>query len=1022
MKLTWVLSAVAAAMVSVVHAGSAAELLGIVASMPTCGVMCLEKSIAASPCGLTDTACTCSNATLNAQITLCVTETCTLKQQLTTKNATESLCDAPIRDNTKAVSYTGVIGGIIALVAYILRMVSRLPQFGGKVGWDDAVMTFAVLLVIPLTCLSVVLADVGLGRDIWTLPFKNITQVLYIYYFDEDLYLTALPMIKISILCFYLRIFPERNFRRIVYGVIGCCVGYGIAFLLVSVFQCRPISYAWTQWDGEHQGSCNNINAQGWTSAAINVVLDLVVIILPLPLLAKLQLNKRKKALLMLMFCVGFFVTVVSILRLQVLIKFGGTSNLTWDYVSVGYWSTVEVHVGIICACMPAMRSLFTHFMPKAMGQTTQGKYYNDHIRRSVDPDVEYDYVVVGSGPGGGPLASRLALAGNKVLLIDAGDDQGNATRQYVPALQLQSTEYEPMRWDYYVQHYADTTRQKRDSKMLYNTTSGELYKGKYPPEGAEPVGILYPRAGTLGGCASHNAMVTILPHDSDWTYIQSITGDDSWEPAKMKKYFEKLERNRYLPNTIVGHGFSGWLGTALTDLSLVIEDQKLLSLILSAATAMGKNIVAKLLTTVGGLAQVLAQDLNSGLPGRDQQTGLFQVPIAVDEGSSHRMGPRDFIMEVHNAKNSDGSRKYHLDIALNTLATKVVFDQSGDTPKAVGIEYLEGQSLYAADPRYAGAQGTSGSVNATKEVIVSAGAFNTPQLLKLSGVGPKEELKNFGINVVKDLPGVGTNMQDRYETTVIGKTPTDFTITHKCTFMMTMPDPCLEQFEEGLTPALRGTYATNGIAIAIVKKSSAAAEGDDPDILITGAPTNFQGYYPNYGDIGLSDAQHWSWITLKAHTRNNAGTVKLRSADPRDTPAITFNYFDTGNTEDGGDDKDLQAVYESMEFSRKMFDNLVPLDGSFSESWPGTNISSEAQLKQFIKDEAWGHHASCTCPIGADDDEMAVLDSNFRVRGVDGLRVVDASVFPKIPGFYIAAPIYMISEKAADAIINGAS
>jgi len=77
--------------------------------------------------------------------------------------------------------------------------------------------------------------------------------------------------------------------------------------------------------------------------------------------------------------------------------------------------------------------------------------------------------------------------------------------------------------------------------------------------------------------------------------------------------------------------------------------------------------------------------------------------------------------------------------------------------------------------------------------------------------------------------------------------------------------------------------------------------------------------------------------------------------------------------------------------------------------------------LKQFIKDEAWGHHASCTAPIGADDDPMAVLDSQFRVRGVDGLRVVDASIFPKIPGMYIALPIYMVSEKAADVIIAAA-
>ncbi|KAL0264422.1 hypothetical protein SLS55_000372 [Diplodia seriata] len=127
-----------------------------------------------------------------------------------------------------------------------------------------------------------------------------------IYYFDEDLYLSALPLLKISILLFYLRIFPEKGFRRAVFVTIGLCIGYCIAFVLVSVFQCRPIRYAWLQWDDEHEGTCNNINAQGWSSAAINVILDIIVIILPLPQLWELQLNKRKKFLLLLMFSVGF--------------------------------------------------------------------------------------------------------------------------------------------------------------------------------------------------------------------------------------------------------------------------------------------------------------------------------------------------------------------------------------------------------------------------------------------------------------------------------------------------------------------------------------------------------------------------------------------------------------------------------------------------------------------------------------------------------------------------------------------
>lgn len=113
-------------------------------------------------------------------------------------------------------------------------------------------------------------------------------------------------MLKVSILLFYLRIFPEKGFRKAVFVTMAACIGYGIAFVLVSVFQCRPIKYAWLQWDDEHEGTCNNINAQGWSSAALNVILDVIVIILPMPQLWQLQLNKRKKFLLLLMFSVGF--------------------------------------------------------------------------------------------------------------------------------------------------------------------------------------------------------------------------------------------------------------------------------------------------------------------------------------------------------------------------------------------------------------------------------------------------------------------------------------------------------------------------------------------------------------------------------------------------------------------------------------------------------------------------------------------------------------------------------------------
>jgi len=134
--------------------------------------------------------------------------------------------------------------------------------------------------------------------------------------------------------------------------------------------------------------------------------------------------------------------------------------------------------------------------------------------------------------------------------------------------------------------------------------------------------------------------------------------------------------------------------------------------------------------------------------------------------------------------------------------------------------------------------------------------------------------------------------------------------------------------------------------------------------------------------------------------------------------PNITFNYFDvTGNMS-----YDLAAVVEGMKFSRSIFATFTNQSGlNATEIVPGPLVQTDEQLEQWVRDTSWGHHASCSCPIGADDDEMAVLDGKFRVRGTQGLRVVDASVFPTIPGFYIQTSIYMVSEKAADVIVEDA-
>lgn len=178
---------------------------------------------------------------------------------------------------------------------------------------------------------------------------------------------------------------------------------------------------------------------------------------------------------------------------------------------------------------------------------------------------------------------------------------------------------------------------------------------------------------------------------------------------------------------------------------------------------------------------------------------------------------------------------------------TKIQFDTTTDEPLATGIEYYEGEALYRAGPRSDNAtiEG-SGVATASKEVIIAAGTFNTPQILKLSGIGSADELARFGIEQLVDLP-VGSNLRDHVEVPVISETQTNFSLVNGCTLMYgypDVPDPCLERYLNGIDGTSRGTYATNGLAVAVVMKSSAASK-NDPDLLVYGGPANFPGFFP---------------------------------------------------------------------------------------------------------------------------------------------------------------------------------
>ncbi|KAF8853776.1 FAD/NAD(P)-binding domain-containing protein [Acephala macrosclerotiorum] len=524
-----------------------------------------------------------------------------------------------------------------------------------------------------------------------------------------------------------------------------------------------------------------------------------------------------------------------------------------------------------------------------------------------------YDYLVVGSAPGGAPVAANLAKVGASVLLLEAGDDQGVDRNVNISAWAGMANN-DPLRWDFFVKYHSGPAVHNKYHRLTWKTKEGKYYVGTTRPAGATQLGAFYSRAGTLGGCSMHNVgCSTECPRPCD----------------------ESLKNQT--------------------------QAQEVLK---SAAKLMGQD-PAKIFDLI--------------------QQGIFGLPAR-----------KRFISDVLNTTNADSSKKYlNFTLSMTSFAAKILFNTTGKfstKPRAIGVEYLFGQSI---NPR------KKMQAFARNKVIVASGTLNNSQLLKLSGIGPKAELTTSTSSFSLTPQALGTDAA------------TNFTdISPVCTYGAS-GDPCLAAWHQG-----KGPY-TNGPLDSLMHKTSNAAM-NERDVFFFDLPgaNPFRGYYPSdtINTVYYDPPSTFDWSMIKIHPTGRLSTVNLVTSNSRDVPDTNFRFF-----EDADADKDIAAIAEAVDFGRKIFNNLPKEMQPWKEVLP-CNGTTTCDMKMEIKELSWSHHATSSAQIGVDNGLMAVLDGKFRVRGVSGLRVVDASTFPRTPGGFPVIPTFILRIKGAESILETAT
>ncbi|KPF52185.1 choline dehydrogenase [Novosphingobium sp. AAP1] len=451
------------------------------------------------------------------------------------------------------------------------------------------------------------------------------------------------------------------------------------------------------------------------------------------------------------------------------------------------------------------------------------------------------------------------------------------------------------------------------------------------------------PRGKGLGGSSSINGLVYVRGNPLDFECWED-QGARGWGYAQVLPYFKRAETRAEGGNAY--RGGDGPLSTTYGTL-----DNPLHHAWMEAAQQAGYQPT---------------EDYNAF-----QQEGFGRMDMTV------RKGERCSSAKAHLY---DAVKRPNLKVVQHALATRILFDGT----RAVGVEYERGGTLHTA--------------RAGREVILSGGPINSVQLLKLSGIGPAQELASHGIPVLADRAGVGANLQDHLE----------FYFQMACTQPITLFGHAnlVGKAKVGLEWLLRrtGLGASNHFESCGFIRSRAGIRY--PDIQYHFFPMAI-----NYDGSSLA-TEHGFQAHVGPMRSKSRGTVTLRSADPREKPVIRFNYMSHPD--------DWAEMRACVRLTREIFQQpaFAPFRGR--EIQPGADCVSDEQIDAFIADKVESAlHPSCTARMGRVDDRLAVVDPELRVIGVQGLRVVDSSVMPSITTGNLNAPTIMIGEKAADHILG---